>query len=79
LFFVLRAAYNSPKKDKQGYMIGLFFTGMFSIRFLIEFIKESQGGFEELMPLFSTGQWLSIPLVILGLFLVFRQNKVASS
>jgi prolipoprotein diacylglyceryl transferase len=79
LFFVLRAAYNSPKKDKQGYMIGLFFTGMFSIRFLIEFIKESQGGFEELMPFFSTGQWLSIPLVILGLFLVFRQNKVASS
>jgi prolipoprotein diacylglyceryltransferase len=60
-------------------MIGLFFTGMFSIRFLIEFIKESQGGFEELMPFFSTGQWLSIPLVILGLFLVFRQNKVASS
>jgi prolipoprotein diacylglyceryltransferase len=52
---------------------------MFSIRFLIEFIKESQGGFEELMPFFSTGQWLSIPLVILGLFLVFRQNKVASS
>lgn len=79
LFFVLRAAYNSPKKDKQGYMIGLFFTGMFSIRFLIEFIKESQGGFEELMPFFSTGQWLSIPLVILGLFLVFRKNKVASS
>jgi prolipoprotein diacylglyceryl transferase len=79
LFFVLRAAYNSPKKEKQGYMIGLFFTGMFSIRFLIEFIKESQGGFEELMPFFSTGQWLSIPLVILGLFLVFRQNKVASS
>jgi prolipoprotein diacylglyceryltransferase len=60
-------------------MIGLFFTGMFSIRFLIEFIKESQGGFEELMPFFSTGQWLSIPLVILGLFLVFRKNKVASS
>jgi prolipoprotein diacylglyceryltransferase len=60
-------------------MIGLFFAGMFSIRFLIEFIKESQGGFEELMPFFSTGQWLSIPLVILGLFLVFRQNKVASS
>jgi prolipoprotein diacylglyceryltransferase len=59
-------------------MIGLFFAGMFSIRFLIEFIKESQGGFEELMPFFSTGQWLSIPLVILGLFLILRKNKVAS-
>jgi prolipoprotein diacylglyceryltransferase len=59
-------------------MIGLFFAGMFSIRFLIEFIKESQGGFEELMPFFSTGQWLSIPFVILGLFLILRKNKVAS-
>ena len=78
LFFILRAAYNSPRKDKQGYMIGLFFAGMFSIRFLIEFIKESQGGFEELMPFFSTGQWLSIPFVILGLFLILRKNKVAS-
>jgi len=79
LFFILRAAYNSPRKDKQGYMIGLFFAGMFSIRFLIEFIKESQGGFEELMPFFSTGQWLSIPLVVLGLFLILRKNKVVSS
>ena len=78
LFFILRAAYNSPRKDKQGYMIGLFFAGMFSIRFLIEFIKESQGGFEELMPFFSTGQWLSIPLVVLGLFLILRKNKVVS-
>jgi len=60
-------------------MIGLFFTGMFSIRFLIEFLKESQGGFEELMPFFSTGQWLSIPLILLGLFLIFRKRAVASS
>jgi len=56
-------------------MIGIFFTGMFTIRFLIEFIKESQGGFEEIMPFFSTGQWLSIPLILLGIFLAFKKNK----
>jgi len=78
LFFLLRAAFKTTKKDKPGYLIGFFFTGMFTIRFLIEFIKESQGGFEEIMPFFSTGQWLSIPLVLLGLFLVLRKNKVAT-
>ena len=78
LFFILRAAYKTAKKEKEGFMIGLFFSGMFTIRFLIEFVKESQGGFEEVMPFFSTGQWLSIPLVILGLFLVFRKSKARS-
>ncbi len=78
LFFILRAAYKTAKKEKEGFMIGLFFSGMFTIRFLIEFVKESQGGFEEIMPFFSTGQWLSIPLVILGLFLVFRKSKARS-
>lgn len=78
LFFILRAAYKTAKKEKEGFMIGLFFSGMFTIRFLIEFVKESQGGFEEIMPFFSTGQWLSIPLVILGLFLVFRKSKALS-
>jgi prolipoprotein diacylglyceryl transferase len=79
LFFLLRAAFKTTKKDKPGYLIGFFFTGMFTIRFLIEFIKESQGGFEEIMPFFSTGQWLSIPLVLLGLFLVLRKNKAATA
>jgi prolipoprotein diacylglyceryltransferase len=52
---------------------------MFSIRFLIEFIKESQGGFEEVMPFFTTGQWLSIPLIVMGLILILRKNKVSES
>lgn len=75
LFFILRKIYKTTKKDQPGFMIGIFFTGMFTIRFLIEFIKESQGGFEEIMPFFSTGQWLSIPLILLGIFLAFKKNK----
>ena len=51
--------------------MGVFFTGMFSIRFLGEFVKESQGGFEDILPILSTGQWLSIPLIILGLIFIF--------
>ena len=37
---------------------------LFSIRFLVEFVKESQGGFETFLPALSTGQWLSVPLII---------------
>ena len=75
LFFLLRQVYKTDKKHKEGYLIGLFFVGMFCIRFIIEFIKESQGGFEEILGVFSTGQWLSIPFVLLGLFLMFFVPK----
>jgi prolipoprotein diacylglyceryltransferase len=50
--------------------LGLFFIGLFSIRFLVEYVKESQGGFEEMMPMFSTGQWLSLPFIALGIVLL---------
>ena len=75
LFFILRQVYKTDNRNRPGYLIGLFFAGMFTIRFFIEFIKESQGGLEEFLPLFSTGQWLSIPFVLLGLFLTWRAPK----
>jgi len=75
LFFIVRKVYKSEKKNIEGFLIGLFFSGMFTIRFLIEFIKESQGGLEEFLPLFSTGQWLSIPFVLLGAVLMLRKSK----
>ena len=75
LFFILRQVYKTENRNRPGYLIGLFFAGMFTIRFFIEFIKESQGGLEEFLPLFSTGQLLSIPFVLLGLFLMWRAPK----
>ena len=70
LFFILRKIYDNHYKDQGGFLLGIFFTGLFSIRFLVEYVKESQGGFEELLPAFSTGQWLSIPFIILGLIIL---------
>ena len=41
------------------------------MRFLIEFIKEPQVGFEQDMVL-NMGQWLSIPFVLIGIgFLIY--------
>lgn len=70
LFFVLRKLYDSRLRDQGGFLLGLFFIGLFSIRFLVEYVKESQGGFEEVMPMFSTGQWLSLPFIALGMVLL---------
>ena len=53
-------------KIYRGTFIGLFFIGCFGSRFLIEFIKEPQVGFENDMVL-NMGQCLSIPFVLIGI------------
>ena len=75
LFFLLRYLYNNKVKRPNGYLFGLFFIVLFSVRFLVEFVKVSQGGFETYIPLLSTGQWLSIPMILFGLFFMFKKSK----
>lgn len=58
-------------EERPGLIFGVFFIGIFLPRFLIEFIKNDQVGFEAGMVL-NMGQWLSIPFVITGLWLVIR-------
>jgi prolipoprotein diacylglyceryl transferase len=77
LFFLLRSLYNQNKTQK-GFLLGVYFTGIFSIRFLVEYVKESQGGFEKTLPMLSTGQWLSIPLVLFGIGLIVLSNRKAA-
>lgn len=64
-----------PGKVYRGFYFGFFLVGCFGMRFLIEFIKEPQVGFEENMVL-NMGQLLSIPFVLLGIAaLVFSFSK----
>ena len=56
-------------KLKRGTIIGIFFIVLFGMRFLIEFIKEPQVGFEENMIL-NMGQILSIPFILIGIGLL---------
>lgn len=62
-------------REKQGYLFGLFLVMLWTIRFLVEFVKESQGGFESALGLFSTGQWLSLPFIAIGAYLVSKSFK----
>jgi len=75
LFFVLLKIYNSTIRDNKGSLFGIFLIGLFSIRFLIEFFKESQGGIETFLPGLSTGQWLSIPFILIGLIMLYVSKR----
>ncbi|MBU1820529.1 MAG: prolipoprotein diacylglyceryl transferase, partial [Bacteroidetes bacterium] len=47
---------------------------IFGLRFVYEFLKENQVSFEDTLPL-NMGQILSIPAVLLGVYLVVRSQK----
>ena len=75
LFVVLWNLYSKTNfKNHKGFLFGLFFTGLFSIRFVVEFVKESQGGFEDILGILTTGQWLSIPFIITGIFFMVKSK-----
>lgn len=79
VFIVLNMVYKTEKRNKPGYLLGVLFIGLFLTRFLIEFVKENLGGLEEFLPLLTTGQWLSIPFISIGLFLMFRPYKTPAA
>ncbi len=72
LFFLY---WKTDAREKSGYLFGLFLVLLWSVRFVVEYVKESQGGFESALGLLSTGQWLSIPFILIGLYLVFTAEK----
>ena len=64
-----------PEKIGTGWYFGFCLTYIFTFRFLIEYTKEIQEAFEASLPL-DMGQILSIPFIIIGLFCMFRKQKV---
>jgi|TARA_B110000483_G_C18201878_1_gene545612 phosphatidylglycerol---prolipoprotein diacylglyceryl transferase len=69
--------WNKQWSQFQGRIFGLFLIMLFSFRFIVEFVKNSQGGFESsLGSALSTGQWLSIPFVFIGLYFAITAKEV---
>ncbi len=56
----------------HGLLSGLFLTSVFSVRIALEPFKVPQAAFADQLPLFSMGQWLSLPFVAVGLALIAR-------
>ena len=73
LIFLFQLRYYLRRGDAgpDGYLFGRFFALVFWARFFLEFFKEGQADFEAGWAL-TMGQWLSLPAVALGVYLIRR-------
>lgn len=66
--------WKTNKREKLGYIFGVWLVLLWSIRFFVEFIKEAQVEDRAAWAL-NTGQWLSLPFILFGLYLIFRKTN----
>ena len=67
----------SAKPRATGLISGLFVCGYGLFRFLVEFVREPDAGIGFVVADWVTmGQLLSFPLIILGLWLIYRANNL---
>ena len=75
IFFILLFVYkNYREKVKKGFFLGLFLVLIFSVRFVVEFVKVRQADYTLGIDL-TTGQLLSIPFLIAGVALLIWSRK----
>src|SRR5690606_3647838 len=76
VFLVCRYLYWKTERRKQfAYIFGVILILLFTVRFLVDYVKEVQGCFESALGLLSTGQWLSIPFIIAGVYIMWKASK----
>lgn len=75
--FLMFLWYRGKVDSHPGLIFGIFMIVLWSLRFSYEFLKEPQVAFESSMTL-NMGQILSIPLVLVGIFILIRalQKKI---
>jgi len=64
----------TKERTPRGFLLGLFMVLLFTQRFLGEFLKEAQVDFEK-DNLFNQGQLLSLPAILVGLWVLWRAGK----
>ncbi|RYD69448.1 MAG: hypothetical protein EOP53_27135 [Sphingobacteriales bacterium] len=76
IFFFLFFLYKKYNANlRPGYLFGLFLILLFGVRLIVEFFKENQVEFENNLPL-NMGQILSIPFIIVGIFILIRSFRL---
>lgn len=76
LAFIVQVSYYRTHRDALplGNLFGRFFVLIFGARFFMEFFKEGQAAFESGWTV-TVGQWLSVPAVLVGLYLIRRSRR----
>lgn len=70
LWYIYKHYKNKPP---EGAMFSIFLVMLFGGRFFLEYLKHQQAAFAT--GILNMGQWLSIPLVVFGLWLLFNKVK----
>ncbi len=75
LLVLLYTMWNRTKeRTPRGQLFGIFVVLLFTQRFLGEYLKENQVAFEN-GHLFNQGQLLSIPMIVIGIWVLWRAGK----
>lgn len=74
LVFLFKRNY---KTLAEGKLLGYFFILVFGVRFFVEFIKYHQSDLVGMESLLNMGQLLSLPMVAIGFYLIFRKKNKA--
>jgi len=76
IFAIMMILYKKMRdRLKNGFFFGLGSVLFFTARFLIEFVKENQVGFEAEMA-FNMGQLLSLPYILVGIgFIIYGLKR----
>jgi len=79
IFTIMMILYKKMRSRlKKGFLFGLAAVLFFTARFIIEFVKENQVGFENGMT-FNMGQLLSLPYIAVGIgFIIYGLTKTKS-
>ena len=70
--------WKTDKREKLGYIFGLFMVLLWTVRLIVEFFKEAQVDSRGDWDL-NTGQLLSIPMILVGFYFMFRKTGANTS
>jgi phosphatidylglycerol:prolipoprotein diacylglycerol transferase len=74
LLFIILWLFSSRQRA-LGAVSGMFLVGYGSLRFLAEFFREPDHGIFGVSYVVSMGQWLSLPMIIFGGYLLLRKAR----
>ena len=74
LLFIILWLFSSRQRA-LGAVSGMFLVGYGSLRFLAEFFREPDHGIFGVSYVVSMGQWLSLPMIIFGGYLLLRKTR----
>lgn len=81
VFLILMYTYWKTEKRKQlGFIFGMFLALLWTVRFIVEYIKVEQvEGREDWILGMNTGQVLSVPFILAGLYFMFFFKRKAEN